>query len=323
MLRSHSQLFDQLVDRTEQGNHAHAYMFEGAQGIGKKQFVTALVKRIASKEASEQVLKNIDQNIHPDVLFVEKEEEAAEIVLDQIKTAQQRLMNHPVNAPYNCVVIWNAHYLNREASNAFLKMLEEPPAHGMVFLTTSSRSKLLPTIVSRCQRVQLQRGSFKDIVKELIEAGASQEQAEQLAHAAQGRLEVAKQWLNESIWKEHKLKIKEGSSVLTAELPDSLKQIESIAKLPKDEFLELRNHWLELIRDVLLLQQSAGLKLTNEWMSADLALLKDRFSSSRLITLAEKLIDEMGSEKIAFNKRLQLEDLLVSFHHEGAGVSST
>lgn len=318
MLRSHSHLFNQLVRRIEQGSHAHAYMFEGALGIGKRQFVTSLVKQIVSLKGDEQLDKNIDQNIHPDVLFIEKEEDAAEIVLDQVRTAQQRLMSHPVSAPFNCVIIWDAQYLNREASNAFLKMLEEPPAHGMVFLTTSSRSQLLPTIVSRCQRVQLQRGSYEDIVKELTTLGASEERAKELAHASQGRLELAKQWLDESVWKEYTLRVKEGGDVLTAELPEALKQIEMISKLPKEEFVELRTHWLELIRDVLLLQQSAGLRLTHEWMSADLALLKDRFSTARLMSLGEKLIDEMGSEKIAFNKRLQLEDLLVSFHHEGA-----
>lgn len=103
---------------------------------------------------------------HPDMLHVEPS--GARIRISQIRALIQDLALKPYEADYRVVLISDAHLMNPEASNALLKVLEEPPARTILILTVQQASDLLPTVLSRCQHIRFHPLSRKDLTGMLV-----------------------------------------------------------------------------------------------------------------------------------------------------------
>ncbi len=111
-------------------------------------------------EALNQVLEDLNlQRKHPDVLYIEDE---AKLGVEQSQQIRSFLSIRPYSALGRVVVLESAHKLTREAQNALLKILEEPPNQAVILLGAASTSALLPTILSRCQIVQLEDAVEED-----------------------------------------------------------------------------------------------------------------------------------------------------------------
>jgi hypothetical protein len=94
------------------------------------------------------------------------------IGIEDIKQMQKKLFLKPIKSPTKAVIIEDAQLLTPEAQNALLKVLEEPPARTLILLCTNSRETLLPTILSRCQIIELETEPLKLKEKELTELQA-------------------------------------------------------------------------------------------------------------------------------------------------------
>ncbi|MBI3559790.1 hypothetical protein HY087_01530 [Candidatus Gottesmanbacteria bacterium] len=117
----------------------HAYILTGGSENERSERITSLL--------SERSVSPFDTiSIIPDTPF---------IGVDTVRGVTIRLSIHPVISPCHAVVIRNAHTMTPEAQNAFLKTLEEPPGDAIIILETSQPDALLPTILSRCQLVNL------------------------------------------------------------------------------------------------------------------------------------------------------------------------
>ncbi|MBI3342980.1 hypothetical protein HY032_02395, partial [Candidatus Gottesmanbacteria bacterium] len=117
----------------------HAYILTGGSENERSERITSLL--------SERSVSPFDTiSIIPDTPF---------IGVDIVRGVTIRLSIHPVISPCHAVVIRNAHTMTPEAQNAFLKTLEEPPGDAIIILETSQPDALLPTILSRCQLVNL------------------------------------------------------------------------------------------------------------------------------------------------------------------------
>lgn len=133
----------------------HAYIFSGKEGSGKKQFAVNLAKSIFCrngrffKSCACPACTQIDNNSHPDFKLVE--ESPAKI--DTIREINLNAGQSPLSAPMKIFVIDNAHTMRKEAANAFLKTLEEPGEDTLMILITDKYEMLLPTIRSRCVRI--------------------------------------------------------------------------------------------------------------------------------------------------------------------------
>jgi DNA polymerase III subunit delta' len=92
------------------------------------------------------------QNKHPDVLFITQEKPTSAIKIDQIRSLQSNIYQTPLCATHRVIIIHPANELNRAASNALLKILEEPPKHAIFILLAEHLNTLPATIMSRCQR---------------------------------------------------------------------------------------------------------------------------------------------------------------------------
>jgi DNA polymerase-3 subunit delta' len=128
----------------QQSQRAHAFLFLGSDGLGQ----AALLDAIALHWLGGQRLED-----HPDVIRIARLEGKRDIAVDQIREVTQWAQQTSHGHVGRAVILEQAEYLNTAAANSLLKTLEEPP-EGVRFLITASRAgKLLPTILSRCQRV--------------------------------------------------------------------------------------------------------------------------------------------------------------------------
>ena len=151
----------QVLQRALTGTRlAHAYLFHGPSGVGKKhaalQFTKALYCQSAATDACEACLpcRKIAAGNHPDVLLVAPEDTTLKI--EQIRALQHRLAYKPYEAQRTTILLDGCEYLTPPAANALLKTLEEPPAGTLLILLTGNKAALPLTIISRCQLVRFQ-----------------------------------------------------------------------------------------------------------------------------------------------------------------------
>ncbi len=132
----------------------HALLFVGSRGTGK-----TTVARIFAREAG---AKEID---------IYEIDAASNRGIDDIRELRESVMTLPYESPYKVYIIDEVHMLTKEAFNALLKTLEEPPAHVLFILATTEREKLLDTITSRCQVFEFRAPTREELRDVVIEVG--------------------------------------------------------------------------------------------------------------------------------------------------------
>ncbi|MBU4212984.1 MAG: hypothetical protein KKD33_10430 [Verrucomicrobia bacterium] len=143
------------------GRLAHAYLIvgapRGAAGVLAERVVELLYCTAPGERPCGQCAKcrQIAAHTHPDVLWVEPQKKSRGILMAQIKAVQDHINLTSFEGGWKAVVFLNADRLNPYAANRFLKTLEEPPDKCLFLLVTDQPAALLPTVVSRCQRVVL------------------------------------------------------------------------------------------------------------------------------------------------------------------------
>ncbi len=162
-----------LLERSmETGQLSHAYLFVGPPHVGKMTLAVNLAQALncpsEERPCTECVsCQRIASGKHPDVQVIELTPEKAEIGIEQIKEIQHAASLPPYEGKHKVFIIDKAELLSSEASNRLLKTLEEPLPRVLLILVTSRESLLLPTIISRCQRVELVPLRFS-VIKEIL-----------------------------------------------------------------------------------------------------------------------------------------------------------
>jgi len=131
-----------LAQAIKQGRISHAYLFTGPRGVGKTS-----VARILAHEING--LPYTDESTHLDIIEIDA---ASNRRIDEIRDLRDKVQIAPTSAKYKVYIIDEVHMLTREAFNALLKTLEEPPEHVVFILATTDAHKLPETIISRTQR---------------------------------------------------------------------------------------------------------------------------------------------------------------------------
>ncbi len=155
-----------LKDSIENGRPAHAYLFSGSRGTGKTS-----VARILAKD-----LKTADEDVY-------EIDAASNRGIDDIRELREHVSVLPFSSPFKVYIIDEVHMLSKDAWNALLKTLEEPPKHVIFILATTELDKVPDTIVSRCQTFSFRKPSREVIRKQVsmiakkegyeLDAGAS------------------------------------------------------------------------------------------------------------------------------------------------------
>jgi DNA polymerase-3 subunit delta' len=159
------------------GRLAHAYLFEGPEGIGKRLVALALARSLfcVTKNGCGEcpACRKVDHQNHPDLHIVEADGNT--IKIEQIRALQKELSFRPLEGERKICVIEAAEKMNASSGNALLKTLEEPAGHALLILLTSRPDAVLPTIRSRCQRLPFSRLPTATIRRALTEADAGNE----------------------------------------------------------------------------------------------------------------------------------------------------
>jgi DNA polymerase-3 subunit delta' len=191
------------------GRLAHAYLFSGPRHVGKMTLAQNLAQAVNCDEENRpcrncRSCRRIASGIHPDVQVIGRGDEGSaetpkkEISIDQMRQLQHAASLKPYEGRYRVFIIDGAEHLSEEGANSLLKTLEEPAPHVILVLLTTDYDLLLPTIISRCQRVELFPVPSPITEQALIEHwGAAAEKAEVLARVCHGGIGWAISALND------------------------------------------------------------------------------------------------------------------------------
>lgn len=273
-----------LSGALKQGNIAHAYLFSGSRGTGKTSVARILAKEI---KCSPNDLYEIDA--------------ASNRGIDDIRELREAVAVLPLESPYKMYIIDEVHMLTKEAFNALLKTLEEPPKHVVFVLATTEIEKLPDTIISRCETYTFKKPSQK-ILKKAVETIAEKEgftlepaAADMIALLGDGSFRDAQGILQKIIFSSSDKKV-------------SIEEVEKIAGAPKGE----------LVNSIILAIQEGklenGLKVVNTAVEENidikifLKMILHKIRSIMLLKYAKDMEmvirEQFGKEDFEFLKKL-------------------
>ena len=184
------------------GQLAHAYLFCGPRGVGKTTTARIFAKMINCSNPSEDMepcgtCESCLSFAEGRSYCIHELDAASNNGVEDIKTLMDQVRIPPQVGKYSVYIIDEVHMLTLSAFNAFLKTLEEPPAHAIFILATTEKHKILPTILSRCQTYDFNRITIENIVRNLRMVASSEnitiddESLHVIAHKADGAMRDA------------------------------------------------------------------------------------------------------------------------------------
>jgi DNA polymerase III subunit gamma/tau len=251
-----------LREAIKQGRVSHSYLFCGPRGTGKTTTARVLAKAVNCLDPQVgdpcnacAICNSVNAGRFMDIIELDA---ASNRGIDEIREIRDRVNFSPVEGKRKVYIIDEAHMLTDQASNAFLKTLEEPPAHVIFVLCTTEANKILPTIISRCQRYDFRRLPAETIYHRLVEitvgegVTAEPEALRLVARYATGSLRDAENLLEQLV-------VSYGDGV-------GLHQVEELLGLGHGD------RWLELVKHLLMGNTSAALGAINQaaWDGTDL-----------------------------------------------------
>ena len=187
-------LMKSLKNSIEKGNISHSYLFEGEKGLGKMALAQEFAKIILCEEGKPEPCNicssciKVDSSNHPDLKIVKPIKNI--INRETIDKTIEDIAIRPFEANRKIYIIEDCQYLSLESQNILLKTLEEPPEYIIIILITSNKTKILPTILSRCQSIKFYPQSISTVSKTLIEEyQVDENKAKFLGNFTKGSLE--------------------------------------------------------------------------------------------------------------------------------------
>lgn len=170
---------------------AHGYLFDGKEGIGKKKVALALAKTALCGKGDEACgicpsCIQFDSENHPDFLLIEPD--GLSIKDKQMEAFQSFIYIKPFESAVKVLVVDGADAMTVRAQNRILKIVEEPPGHAIIIMIAQNREALLPTVLSRLQKLSFNRLSSDSMAAYLVKAGYDKAQAALSASYADGSL---------------------------------------------------------------------------------------------------------------------------------------
>ena len=329
-----------LANAIAQKRIAHAYLFCGPRGTGKTTIARIFAKALnctggPSIEFSDDDLRvqEITEGRSLDVLEIDG---ASNNGVEQVRELRETCKYAPANSAFKIYIIDEVHMLSTAAFNALLKTLEEPPAHVKFMFATTDPEKVLPTILSRCQRFDLRRIPAALITKHLAEiAGKEQVTIDAaalhaIARGADGGMRDAESTLDQLIsfcgnhieeadvlsmfgLAAQNQILKLSQAVLAGDIQNALTQLNELAQGGKDLgrlLADLLNHF----RNVLIFQVSRGDLTLLEASEAETQALKEQTAlatTDALTRILEVFADAELRLRDATSKKILLEVALL------------
>ena len=312
----HDWAVDLLKRSLENGRVSHAYLLTGPPQIGKTtlalNFAQALNCPSEDRPCGECLsCRKIARHIHPDVRIIEGKE--GTIGIDQIRDMQREVALSPYEGRWRVYIIREMERATTEAANCLLKTLEEPPSQVILLLTAHHADALPPTIVSRCQVLNL-----RPLPAELIQGALQQrwqvdeDKARLLARLSGGRIG----WAIEANQDEAILKGREGQlrEMLALMEKGRVGRLDYAYQLSRqaDAVPEVLDLWLSWWRDLLLVKGGCPEAVTNIDQQAALQEMAGRYTLEQVRGFIKAIQDTAEQLERHVNPRLALEVLMLS-----------
>ncbi|HLO24468.1 MAG TPA: DNA polymerase III subunit delta' [Geobacteraceae bacterium] len=301
-----------LLRRTlSKGKAAHAYLFEGIEGCGKKKTAIAFIEAVfcGRDEGCGQCpsCRRMAQLQHPDLHLIEPD--GAFIKIDQIRELQKELSLRPYEAPRKACLIDGVDRLNPAAGNALLKTLEEPPGNALIILLTAHVGSVLPTILSRCQRLRFPALPQAAVEEFLRSRECAPETARIIASLAGGSLKRALEIGEDEALTDRTKLLERLDALTTREMAPLFSMAEELSG-DREKALETLDLLATYLRDILLLQGGSS-----EVINADLLPLIEknacRFSLDAVMERIRHVFEARYALQRNVNPRLALEVLFM------------
>jgi DNA polymerase-3 subunit gamma/tau len=329
-----------LANAIAQKRIAHAYLFCGPRGTGKTTIARIFAKCLnctggpkVDFDDADPRCAEITEGRSLDVLEIDG---ASNNGVEQVRELRETCKYAPANSPFKIYIIDEVHMLSTAAFNALLKTLEEPPAHVKFMFATTDPEKVLPTILSRCQRFDLRRIPSALITKHLAEIAAKEKVTidaaalQAIARGADGGMRDAESTLDQLIsFCGDKIEepdvlsmfglaaqdqiLKLSRAVLAGEIQTALTQLNELAQGGKD-LGRLLGDLLNHFRNLLMYTVSRGDLTLIEASESEVAALKEQAaltSTDALTRILESLADAELRLRDAASKKILLEVTLL------------
>ena len=295
-----------LKNELMRGRIAHAYLFTGSRGTGKTTCAKILARAVNCLHPKDgdpcgecEVCRGLEEGSILDVVEIDA---ASNNGVDSIRSLIEESNFTPTTAKYRVYIIDEVHMLSIAAFNALLKTLEEPPPHVIFILATTEVHKLLPTILSRCQRFDFRRIAPEDIAQRLEDV-ASQEEAQLdqdaallIARIADGALRDALSLLDQCLGRDRHVTLEVVNQTAGVAARDYL------ASLAQDIVEQNPAHALEAIDG--LHRESKDMNRLCEEMAdyfRGLMLIKTMKDASKLVLCSPQELELMTSQALSMS----------------------
>jgi len=329
-----------LTNAIESGRVAHAYIFIGSRGIGKTTSARILAKALNCEKGPTPYpcdkcnsCREIMAGNSLDVIEIDG---ASNNSVDQVRELRDNVRYLPSHSAYKIYIIDEVHMLSTAAFNALLKTLEEPPPHVKFIFATTEVHKVLPTILSRCQRFDLRRISVQDIVNRLrtgcAEEGVkiSEDALFAIARGAEGGLRDAESALDQIISFRGKTIEEEdvlavfglvsrqvlealATAILKSDVPQIIQIIAEMDRSGKD-LQRVVMELMEQFRNLLVILYDGKASAALELVDAQVAFYEELVKSTdagRVLRIIDALMQTDSRMRYALSKKTLLETGLI------------
>ncbi len=315
-------LLDNAIKRS---TLAHAYLFTGPAHVGKAKLALELAQAVNCTGAEPPCgqcdsCRRIAEGKHADVIVIGKSSQAGtsdkqrtKISIDEVRELEHSASLSPYEGKYRVYIVDGAEDLSGEAANCFLKTLEEPPPNVIIVLLATEAEKLLPTIVSRCQKIELKPIPLKDIEHFLVSScGIEEDRARLFSLLSGGGIGWAIKACGDAGYAQKRLDATEEMLPLfSASFTDRFNYIARIEqdRSGTDERLKL---WLIWWRDLMLMKSGLNDYIVNIDYTAQLQALAEGLALSEIKGFIRALELSLDQLKANANGRLVLEVLMLN-----------
>lgn len=320
----HEEIIRHLQNAIKTGKISHSYIFTGEPGSGKRLLAGIYAMTLQCEAGGENACgkcesckRAIGKN-HPDIIMV-KHEKPNTISIDEIR---EQVVNDvdikPYSSPHKIYIIPDAEIMTPQAQNALLKTIEEPPEYAVIMLLTSNIDGLLPTIRSRCVRLDLKvvdDGLVKKYLMEHLHIPDYQAEIDaSFAHGSIGKAKEAATSQEFADITQKALKIlKYADSMEVYELTEAIKNLSS-EKQNINDYLDIFQFWF---RDVLMFK--ATREIDNLVFKQEINYIREQ-ASQRSYENLEKILEALDKTKVRLranvNTELALELLFLTIREK-------
>lgn len=310
----HEQNKEFLKKYLQAESRPHALLFCGAEGLGKRALAQQFAKTLLCLHEdgmdgceSCRLLNFADGNIsHPDFLLLAPEEDSRNIKIEQVKEIIRQSAFAPVLSKYKVCIVDGADKMTADASNSFLKLLEEPPQGWVIILIATAENALLPTILSRVVRLRFNPVDVALVKQLLQQQQLTEQEAEVLARVSEGSAGTALALSEQQFFDCRKQAL---ALIEAFPLPSAFNYLGTFNMPDKDySQAQLFIKALQvLMRDMLLLKIAASADLYNTDLSEELRELAAGWQPRQLRGALRKIDDAYKALTESAGIKLTLE----------------